>query len=126
MWVYICNTTAPEFPNFLIESNKKDFDKLYNFLQVRPNIKGFLYYATNNWRGNLINHENTFKPISKRSKQIIAQRYENKRWPDIPWISYSYKNFNGDGYLFYPNNDGKFIPSARLFLYQNLLLDLKQ
>lgn len=126
MWVYICNTTPPPFPNFLIESDKKEFNQLYSFLKERPRIKGLLYYATNNWRGNLINHERTFSPISSINKEIMKERYNNKRWPEIPWISYSYKNFNGDGYLFYPNNDGEFIPSARLFLYQNLLLDLKQ
>lgn len=124
-WIYICNSTAPPFPNILIESNKKEFDKLYDFLSKRPEIKGFLYYATNNWRGNLINHEAAFQPISKTNKEILKNRYLNKRWPSIPWISYSYKNFNGDGYLYYPNEDGKFIPSTRLFLYHNLLMDLK-
>jgi hypothetical protein len=125
MWVYICNSTPPPYPNILIESNKKEFDELYNFLEKRPRIKGFLYYATNNWRGNLINHEKTFTPISNRSKDILKSRNKNIRWPDIPWISYSYKTFNGDGYLFYPNIDGSFLPSTRLFLYHNLLLDLK-
>lgn len=123
MWVYICNTTPPPFPNFLIESDKKEFNQLYSFLEERPRIKGLLYYATNHWRGNLINHKNTFVPISRRSKHILEQRYKNRRWPDIDWISYSYRNFNGDGYLFYPNKDGAFYPSIRLFLYQNLLLD---
>jgi hypothetical protein len=125
MWVYICNSTTPPYPNMLIESNKKEFNELYTFLEKRPRIKGFLYYATNNWRGNLINHEKTFTPISSRSKDIMKSRNQNIRWPDIPWISYSYKTFNGDGYLFYPNSDGSFLPSARLFLYHNLLLDLK-
>lgn len=124
-WVYICNTTAPPYPNFLIESDKNAFNNLYNFLYKRPAIKGFLYYATNNWRGNLINHEKAFTPISKRSKEILAKRYKNERWPNIPWISYSYKKFNGDGYFFYPNKNGEFIPSTRLLLYQNLLLDFK-
>ena len=126
MWVYICNSTPPPFPNFLIESNKQDFNKLYNFIELRPKIKGFLYYAINNWRGNMINHEEIFNPISKRSKEILNSRSENIRWPDIEWISYSYKDFNGDGYFFYPHKDGSFIPSSRLFLYQNLLLDLKK
>ena len=126
MWVYICNTTAPPLPNFLIENDKKGFDKLYTFFETRPRIKGLLYYATNNWRGNMINHEKTFAPISQRNKEIMINRNKNLRWPDIEWISYSYKNFNGDGYLFYPNKNGRFIPSVRLFLYENLLLDLKK
>lgn len=125
IWIYICNTTAPPLPNFLIESDKQDYDNLYTFLANRPEIKGFLYYATNNWRGNLINHEQTFQPLSQRNKNILKSRYKNKFWPKIPWISYSYKNFNGDGYFFYPNSDGKFIPSSRLFFYHNLLLDIK-
>lgn len=126
MWVYICNTTLPPYPNFLIESDKKDFDKLYLFFEERPRIKGFLYYATNNWRGNMINHGAAFHPISQHDKEVLLKRKDNIRWPDIPWISYSYKDFNGDGYLFYPNKNGLFIPSTRLLLYQNLLLDIKK
>ena len=46
-----------------------------------------------------------------------------KRWPEVPWNSYTYTKHNGDGHLFYPGPEGDPLPSVRLALIRDGIED---
>jgi hypothetical protein len=39
---------------------------------------------------------------------------DGKRWPEVPWNTYTCDRFNGDGHLIYPGPDGMPISSIRM------------
>ena len=56
-----------------------------------------------------------YKEVSIKQNPNEKELREGKRWPNIPWLTYSFYNFNGDGQLFYPGkNQNELWPTIRL------------
>ena len=114
-WQYICCVNSLE-TNFLIESPLNAFPKVFESMKAE-NTTHFLYYAVNNWKGNMYEDKHNYSPYWKLYRDSYEEIKLGKRWPEIPWIPYSAtlcKNYAGDGYLIYPGNNGVFWPSVRL------------
>ena len=114
-WQYICCVNPLE-TNFLIESPLDAFSKVYNILN-KDKTTHFLYYAINNWKGNIYEDKHHYAPYWKLYQDSYEKIKLGNRWPETPWIPHSAtlcKNYAGDGYLIYPGNNGEFWPSVRL------------
>jgi len=96
-------------------------------------MTGFLYYATSLWSSNMRikgkYHFDKCHDDPEALKAIAA----GKRWPEVPWNTFTFYNYNGDGLLIYPGPDETPYPSMRLshirdgvedFEYLALLADL--
>ena len=73
-----------------------------------------LPYSVNMWRSN---REVETLPGWLHPSDDAADRdalRAGKRWPEVPWNSWSCLTFNGDGQLFYPGPGGAPVPSIRL------------
>jgi hypothetical protein len=56
-----------------------------------------------------------YKVVSMKQNPNEKELKKGKRWPKIPWLTYSFYNYNGDGQLFYPGkNQFDLWPSIRL------------
>lgn len=114
-WAYIC-CVSPKEENLLLESSLNAIQKLHEKL-IKNNISHFLYYALNNWKGNIYVDRKNYKPYWKLYQSEYEEISKGNKWPGISWIPYSAtrcKLYGGDGYLIYPGNNGEFWPSARL------------
>ncbi|GEM_PF-3906222 len=116
-WTYVCaNPKSKGIPNFFTDycaiSPRIIFWKANKF-----KMKGVLYYSTVFWINNSYypNVHIDFRNISFTHNKYEKEHINGKRWPSIPWISYSYQRNNGDGQLFYPSTKSDELwPSIRL------------
>jgi hypothetical protein len=116
-WWYVCNgPTQKGFANFFT-----DYDAIAPrilFWQANKyNIEGLLYFCTVLWTNNTY-CPNTIIPLQQIEMEHNPNEKalkEGKRWPAIPWVSYSGHDYNGDGQLFYPGKTQyELWPSIRL------------
>lgn len=92
VWWYVCCVPDHPYPNFFIDYPAVD-PRILFWMNWKYQIPGFLYYAINLWESN---------------------RLGGGRWPEIPWDTYSFNHYNGDGVLLYPGPDGRLLSSIRL------------
>lgn len=114
-WGYICCSSPIDY-NLLLESPLEASANLYE-LASENNITHFLYYSINNWKGNIFEDRKNYKPFDNLYENEYKHISKGKRWPNVPWVPYSATRctqFNGDGYLIYPGDNGEFWPSVRL------------
>jgi hypothetical protein len=76
---------------------------------------GFLYWGINEWESNN-------QPWSGRSEIDDAIR-TGKRWPEVPWNTWTYLNCNGDAQYIYPGKDGAFWSSVRMEILRDTFED---
>ena len=76
---------------------------------------GFLYWGINEWAHNL-------KPWSGRP-EIDDAIQAGKRWPEVPWNTWTYLNCNGDAQYIYPGPKGEFWSSVRLEMIRDSFED---
>jgi len=94
VWWYVCLFPYPDYPNYYIDYQPLR-QRILAWMNWKYGVTGILYWSTTyGWTTN------------------PAQ--EGKRWPEIPWNSYSYMDFNGDGSLIYPGPQGEPLSSIRL------------
>jgi len=79
------------------------------------NATGFLYWGINEW------HSNN-QPWSGRPEIDDAIR-AGKRWPEVPWNTWTYLNCNGDAQYIYPGPDGEFWSSVRMEILRDSFED---
>ena len=116
-WTYVCaNPKSRGVPNLFTDycaiSPRIIFWKANKF-----KMQGVLYYSSIFWINNSYypNVHSDFRNISYTHNDLEKDHIEGKRWPDIPWVSYSYQRNNGDGQLFYPSTrSDELWPSIRL------------
>jgi hypothetical protein len=113
VWWYICCGPHHPYANWFIDYPATD-PRLLFWMNWKYGVNGFLYYALNMWASNrmvaglpgyLTPHE------EPSAREAIAA---GRRWPEVPWNTFTYGNFNGDGHLLYPGPGGKPISSIRL------------
>ena len=76
---------------------------------------GFLYWGINEWESNN-------QPWSGRPEIDDAIR-AGKRWPEVPWNTWTYLNCNGDAQYIYPGPDGVFWSSVRMEILRDTFED---
>ena len=92
IWWYVCLSPQHPYPNFFIDYPAIDHRILF-WMTWKYDITGFLYYTLNRWSTNF--------------------QTEDKRWPEVPWNTFTCENYNGDGQLIYPGPDGEPYTSLR-------------
>ena len=112
VWWYTCvlpndGNYANFFTDYPAISPRILFWQAYKY-----NVKGMLYWDAISFRNN-VNVEKRLKWLNY--PELNNQAIREDRWPNIPWVSYSYGTVNGDGQLFYPGKEmGDLWPSIRL------------
>ncbi len=114
VWWYICCGPWHPYANWFIDYPATDARVLF-WQTFKYGVQGFLYYEVAMWRTNLITKPNKRRtqlpPEEEWVRRAIAQ---GKRWPEIPWNTFTFARHNGDGLLIYPGPDETPLPSLRL------------
>ncbi|MFH1741788.1 MAG: glycoside hydrolase domain-containing protein [bacterium] len=121
IWWYVCLAPKHPYANFFVDYQGIDHRILF-WQTWKYKVTGFLYYAINLWRTNRTT-EPTSNIIPFEDPKWIEAIRPGKRWPDIPWNSYTYSRHNGDGHLIYPGPDCEPYPSIRLALIRDGIED---
>ncbi|MBC7288352.1 MAG: DUF4091 domain-containing protein, partial [Armatimonadetes bacterium] len=114
VWWYICCGPWHPYANWFIDYPATDARVLF-WQTFKYKVRGFLYYEVAMWRTNLITEPDStgtqIPPEEEWVRQAIAQ---GKRWPEIPWNTFTFARHNGDGLLIYPGPDETPLPSLRM------------
>jgi len=95
VWWYICCAPPHPYPNYFIDYPAID-QRILFWMNWKYKVNGFLYWGLNWWADS-----NLAPP-------------DGRRWPDVPWDTFSFASFNGDGHLVYPGRDGELWSSVRM------------
>jgi len=113
VWWYICCGPRHPYANWFVDYPAIEA-RLIFWMTWKYGVTGFLYYSLNHWQSNraveglpsyLLPHAD-----ESAQKDILAGR----RWPQVPWNTFTYDRFNGDGHLVYPGPGGRPWSSVRL------------
>jgi hypothetical protein len=96
IWAYFCTLARESAPNFYID-RPAIYQRSIAWYCWVYGLDGFEHWSSNYFWRNV--HKN--KPMSQK-------------WPNVPWDSRTYFNFNGEGQLVYPGPDGVPYSSIRL------------
>lgn len=107
VWTYVCCHPYHPWPNFFIDYPAID-PRIIFWQNWKYNVPGFLYYAVNLWETNRNPEQGPDDPLIRRMMEA------GKRWPEIPWNTFTCATFNGDGQLLYPGPQGQPLASIRL------------
>ncbi len=114
VWWYICCGPSHPYANWFIDYPATDARVLF-WQTYKYHVTGFLYYEIAMWRTNLLSGPSSdptqIPPEDEAVRRAIG---EGKRWPDVPWNTFTFANFNGDGLLIYPGPGQTPLPSMRL------------
>lgn len=91
VWWYVCCVPTHPYANWFVDYPATDARLLF-WMTWKYHVTGVLYYAINNWESN---------------------RKQAKRWPEGPWNTFTFDDYNGDGQLIYPGPNGP-LSSIRL------------
>jgi len=104
VWLYVCASPLHPYPNFFVDYPAIDHRILF-WMAWKYDISGFLYYSLNRWMTNQSNGQ--------------------ERWPDIPWNTFTWRDYNGDGQLIYPGRGGEPYSSIRLEIIRDGIEDFE-
>lgn len=123
VWWYICCGPWHPYCNWFIDYPATDARILF-WQTFKYGVTGFLYYEIAMWRTNLITKPSPdgtqIPPAEQWVRQAIAS---GKRWPDIPWNTFTFSRYNGDGLLIYPGKNQTPLPSLRLEIVRDGIED---
>jgi len=95
VWWYICCGPRHPFPNYFIDYPAID-QRILFWMNWKYHVNGFLYWGLNWWA----------------DANVVGR--DGRKWPDVPWDTYSFANYNGDGHIIYPGRDGELWSSVRM------------
>ncbi len=114
VWWYICCGPWHPYANWFIDYPAID-PRILFWQAFKYRVTGFLYYEVCMWRTNLMtgpsDNPAMIPPEQEWVRRAIA---EGKRWPELPWNTWTFARFNGDGLLVYPGTNETPWPSLRL------------
>jgi hypothetical protein len=113
VWWYVCCGPRHPYANWFIDYPATD-PRLLFWMNWKYGVNGFLYYCVNRWHSNRWIARPPNDVIPDDDPAVRAAIAAGKRWPEVPWNTFTYSNFNGDGQLIYPGPDGKPLSSVRL------------
>ena len=112
VWWYTCCVPGHPYANWFIDYTAIE-PRLLFWMNWKYKVPGYLYYALNMWQSNY-QVEGVRDYI--RPHEDLADRdaiKAGKRWPEVPWNTFSFGTYNGDGLLIYPGKNGP-LSSVRL------------
>lgn len=101
VWYYVCCYPSPPIANWLLESKPTATRIMLGMMPYKYDIEGFLQWAIIRWKANRTFEEN--------GKLVTKELIWDKKLTDGPLTSHDGKGFyefNGDGFLFYPGENG--------------------
>jgi len=134
LWCYVGSSNRPPFANWWIDSPATQARVLF-WQTFKAGMSGFLYYATSLWSSNMRVKSKYHFDKCHDAPEALKAIASGKRWPEVPWNTFTFYNYNGDGLLVYPGPDETPYPSIRLshirdgveeFEYLALLSDLTE
>jgi hypothetical protein len=115
LWIYLsASVRRPYVTQFYLDYTALEH-RLATWCCWKYGATGFLYWGINEW------HSNN-QPWSGRPAIDDAIR-AGKRWPDVPWNTWTYLNCNGDAQYIYPGTDGSFWSSVRFEILRDAFED---
>ena len=112
VWWYVCCNPHHPYANFFIDYPAID-PRILFWMNWKYRVPGFLYYALNLWTSNRTASEVPGERQPHQDPEVREAIKAGKRWPEIPWNTFSFADFNGDGHLIYPGPGGKPLSSIR-------------
>lgn len=106
LWIYLSASVRRPYAVQLYLDYTALEHRLIGWYCWKYGATGFLYWCINEWESNN-------KPWSGRPEIDDAIR-AGKRWPEVPWNTWTYLNCNGDAQYIYPGPNGDFWSSVRL------------
>ncbi|UCH36457.1 MAG: DUF4091 domain-containing protein, partial [Armatimonadota bacterium] len=113
VWWYVCCAPHHPYANWFIDYPATDHRVLF-WQNWKYGVNGFLYYALNRWHSNRLAQPPPGDLIPLDDPAARSAIAAGKRWPEVPWNTFTYSNFNGDGQLIYPGPNGNPLSSVRL------------
>ena len=115
LWLYLSASVRRPYASQLYLDYTALEHRLIGWYCWKYGATGFLYWGINEWGSNN-------KPWSGRPDIDDAIR-AGKRWPAVPWNTWTYLNCNGDAQYIYPGPDGEFWSSVRLEIIRDAFED---
>jgi hypothetical protein len=115
LWIYLSASVRRPYVTQLHLDYTALENRLISWYCWKYGATGFLYWGINEWRSNN-------QPWSGKPEIDDAIR-AGKRWPEVPWNTWTYLNCNGDAQYIYPGTDGEFWSSVRMEIIRDSLED---
>jgi len=113
MWWYVCCGPLHPHANWFIDYSALEHRLLF-WQTYKYKVEGFLYYSMHMWRSNQVTKTGPSYIVPHDDPEVLAQIDAGKRWPEVPWNTFTYDHTNGDGHLFYPGPNRTLISCQRL------------
>ncbi len=113
MWWYVCCGPTHPYANWFTDYSALEHRILF-WQTYRYRVTGFLYYHMQMWQSNEVTKPGPDYIVPMEDPEVLAQIAAGKRWPEVPWNTFTYDHVNGDGHLFYPGPDQTLISCQRL------------
>ena len=113
MWFYVCCGPGKPFQNWFIDFPSTDHRGLF-WATYKYGITGFLYYQTTMWASNMHTKPAADWEVDHEDPAALAAIEAGKRWPEVPWNTFTFSRFNGDGLLVYPGPHETPLSTVRL------------
>lgn len=115
LWIYLSASVRRPYAAQLYLDYTALEHRLIGWYCWKYGATGFLYWGINEWGSNTT-------PWSGRSDVDDAIR-AGKRWPEVPWNTWTYLNCNGDAQYIYPGPGGEFWSSVRMEILRDSFED---
>jgi hypothetical protein len=114
VWWYVCCGPRHPYANFFIDYPATDARTLF-WAAFKHGVQGFSYYETAMWASNMLTQDiGDPALVIHDDSGALASLREGKRWPQVPWNTFTFSRYNGDGQLIYPGANQTPLPSLRL------------
>jgi len=115
LWLYLSASVRRPYAAQLYLDYTALEHRLIGWYCWKYGATGFLYWGINEWESNRV-------PWSGRSEIDDAIR-AGKRWPEVPWNSWTYLDCNGEAQYIYPGRNGEFWSSVRFEILRDSFED---
>jgi hypothetical protein len=114
IWWYVCCGPRHPYANFFIDYPAIDARLLF-WAAYKQGIQGFSYYEIAMWASNMLTQDiGDPALVIHEDPEALAALRAGKRWPQVPWNTFTFSRYNGDGQLIYPGPNQTPLPSLRL------------
>ncbi len=112
VWWYVCCTPLHPYANYFIDYPAID-PRILSWMNWKYHVPGMLYYQITNWSSNRLVENLPTSRLPHDDPAAVAAIKAGKRWPEVPWNTWTFGQFNGDGHLVYPGPNGRLLSSIR-------------
>ncbi len=123
VWWYVCCGPRHPYANLFIDYPATDARALF-WAAYKYGVTGFTYYEVAMWASNMLTQDiGDPSVVVHDDAAALAAMREGRRWPDVPWNTFTFSRYNGDGQLIYPGRNETPLPSLRLELIRDGIQD---